>query len=368
MQTIQASKDQFQTDVRSKVSINSISPDNVADIGDTCALLALERGLYILASTAGFATLAGTEAQIALVENNGIFKWTSSGGAANGTTIFDGPGGSKWTRVLQTNVPGGGIALNDLTDVTITGANPGDTLTLNGSSEWVNSTPPVGGIIYPGLAIMSLIALTENMIRIVFNRPVQYSSSAGLIVNIPAVNTIAGITGTGTDTIDLILVTNMTPSTVITLSYDGSGDLRDLDNNELPNTPSPLAVVNAIEGGGGSGPDTTPPEIQSGLVLSPRFVRMVWSEPWFYTDDTGLSIGSPTNNPIVNIEGEGTDTMDIEVTNDINVGDAVYFSYSSTLGDLEDLSGNEVITVTNYPVLNLLTSPPGGGGSLEGDI
>jgi hypothetical protein len=225
-------------------------------MGDTCVLLALERGLYILANTSGFATLAGTEAKIALVENVGIFKWASSGGAANGTTIFDGPGGSKWLRILQTNQTTVASSLEDLSNVTISGAAPGDVLQLNGSSEWVNSPLPDGGIVYPGPELMSAVALTPNIIRLTFNKEMQYSTQAGLLIEIPAANTISDIDGTGTDTIDLTVVTPMTEATVITFSYSSTGDLRDLSNNELPNI-TDFPVLNAITdpgagpGGGG---------------------------------------------------------------------------------------------------------------------
>jgi len=252
-QTIAASNSQFQTDIRSKVSINSISPDNVADMGDTCVLLALERGLYILASTAGFATLPGTEAQIAIVENVGIFKWASSGGAADGVIIFDGPSSSKWIRIMQTNVGGGALSLGDLSNVTITAPVAGDMLQINGSGEWVNVDPPSSTVVYVAPEIMAAIALTAYLIQITFNKPMQFSSSNGLLVEIPTANTIAGIYGSGTSIVILEMATAMTPATAITLSYDPTtGDLRDLENNELAIVTDDL-VLNAIEIGDISG-------------------------------------------------------------------------------------------------------------------
>jgi hypothetical protein len=252
-QTIQASYNQFQSDVRSKNTINSISPDNVADLGDTCVLLSLERGLYIIPNTSNFETLPGTEARIALVENAGIFKWASTGPPANGSTIFDAPGGSKWIRVLQTNQAAGSISLDDLLDVDLSGAQPGDSLVRNGSGIWENSPFPEGGVASTP-QIMSGAVLTPTKIRLTFRTQMQYTNANGLSINDGTNNPIISIFGTGTNTIDLVLQNEIGTTDSVTFSYDSAlGDLRDLGGNEIVNIVD-FVVQNMLEGDSPSSP------------------------------------------------------------------------------------------------------------------
>src|SRR6188768_1920804 len=110
-------------------------------------------------------------------------------------------------------------------------------------------------------------------------------------------------------------------------------------------------------GSGGSGADTAPPFIVNASVISPLVVRLSLNETVQYTNANGLSIGSPTSNPITAIAGTGTAIVDLTLTNPIQPGALVQFSYVPASGDLRDLANNEMNAVINLVVTNSLSSP-----------
>lgn len=104
------------------------------------------------------------------------------------------------------------------------------------------------------------------------------------------------------------------------------------------------------------GADITPPIITECLVISATVVRVVFSEVVTFSNSNGCSITTPTNNPIISISGSGTTTINFTVTNEINPGTRVYFSYNPSSGNILDSSSNELITINNFEANNLLSS------------
>lgn len=99
-------------------------------------------------------------------------------------------------------------------------------------------TPPV---------LSTATATTAHNIRVVFNEPVT-STTAGWSFSNGSALTIAGVSGTGTNTLNFNITQTLTPSDVITRSYNsGTGNCKDLSNNVLASFTT-QAVTNSVPG------------------------------------------------------------------------------------------------------------------------
>jgi hypothetical protein len=101
------------------------------------------------------------------------------------------------------------------------------------------------------------------------------------------------------------------------------------------------------------------PAILHSYMLSTTVVRTVWNKPVFFSNTTGSAIGSPTNNPIVGMSGNGTPIIDITVTTPITPGVSTFFSHTPGVGTtLADSLGVKP-TVVNFIVDNRQTGVAG---------
>lgn len=105
-------------------------------------------------------------------------------------------------------------------------------------------------------------------------------------------------------------------------------------------------------GGGGGGADTAAPFIISGMLITPNIVRLSMNEFCQYSSAAGLTIGSPTSNPITAIAGTGTAVIDLTLTNAVAPGATVLLSYNPALGDFRDMAGNEMAAVPSFLITN----------------
>lgn len=97
--TIPTIKTNTNTDIRTKTTAGSITRANVADLFDALADEILARGIKGVADTTALSALTGTDNKNAIVADNGIWQYASSG-TPNGTTIFAASGGGVWVRIF----------------------------------------------------------------------------------------------------------------------------------------------------------------------------------------------------------------------------------------------------------------------------
>jgi hypothetical protein len=102
--------------------------------------------------------------------------------------------------------------------------------------------------------------------------------------------------------------------------------------------------------------DTSAPFIIQAFLITSTVVRLLFNKKMQLSGTTGISISSPTNNPITAFSGSGTNTIDFTLTNAVASGTVVTFSYNSTLGDLRDTTPNEneLQTISGYLAINSL--------------
>jgi hypothetical protein len=102
-----------------------------------------------------------------------------------------------------------------------------------------------------------------------------------------------------------------------------------------------------------------PPELVIGFVMSPTQVRLIFNKQMQWSGPTGITIATPTANPIISTLGSGTNVMDITLTNDISTGSDVLFSYNPATGDLRDLVNQELPAYTNSELVNFFDASGG---------
>lgn len=105
------------------------------------------------------------------------------------------------------------------------------------------------------------------------------------------------------------------------------------------------------------GPDVNKPLVMSATLITPTQIRIVFDKKVTLTNVLGCSVLSPSANAIISKTGNGTNTLNFLLTTPVAVGATVSWSYQSSLGDLSDANGNELLTGT-YSVFNPLQAFP----------
>ncbi len=165
------------------------------------------------------------------------------------------------------------------------------------------------------------------------------------------------VSGAGTDTL-VFSHRVILASETRTLEYDDTtGDMED-----LADTPNPLesftgqAVTNNSE----AVADETDPELDTQVLSAGATLVLGFDEPVTFTDQTGMSISASGGAvTITGIAGGETNTVTLTLSRSLASTESLSFSYDSGTGDVEDLAGNVLATISNRLVTNNVNNTPG---------
>lgn len=202
-----------------------------------------------------------------------------------------------------------------------------------------------------GVPVSTTIEVTysEN-IRNLDNSVIDNTNVAGLITFTDAVPTSIPFTATWdaiNNKINIIPSFALASSTQYTVSAVGIEDSwNNTDGGSSTNFTTGLA-------------DLSSPVIDSAIVynINPLEVKIFFNENIKLTDASGITINVNSIPATINsFTGTNSKTLTFTLAASINSHEIVTFSYNSALGDLTDIVGNELATITDLTVINRVIS------------
>lgn len=107
-------------------------------------------------------------------------------------------------------------------------------------------------------------------------------------------------------------------------------------------------------------PDTTAPELDTQVLTGATTLVLGFDEPVTFTDQTGMSVSASGGAvTITGISGDGTNTVTLTLSRSMASTESLSFSFDSGTGDVEDLAGNALATISNRLVTNNVSATPG---------
>lgn len=173
-----------------------------------------------------------------------------------------------------------------------------------------------------------------NQIVLTFNEAVNAESSDGFSVEAvfkASVGLTGQVLGSGTESIKIILSRGVTAGETVTVSYDGTGNVEDIDGNTLRE----FTGINVTT-------DGSPPQFSSAKVEESDLYDVIvqFNENIKLTGSDGFTIS--INSTAANITSFTFSNAILTLTIDTQIGDGdtVTIKYSSAAGDVSDLTGN----------------------------
>ncbi len=270
----------------------------------------------------------------------------SVSGITAGITGVTGSGNDTLIFTLDVSVVYGDIVLlsyNATGDV-----QDGDTNPLAAFSNYnvVNNVAYID-LTAPILSSAKVENATPTVVNLVFDENVVFTDASGFTINGTS-GSITGATGSGTNTMLILLDAAVVYGESLTVDYDQpSGNVTDEATNDLTSFTGVVAV-NYVEY-----VDETKPEIIAAVVEndSPFEVVVTFTEEVTYDDFTGLTVNGSLGS-IISISGDGTDVITLTLDEEIVYGDVVSLDYSG--GNITDLATlpNSLDNFTGITVIN----------------
>lgn len=199
------------------------------------------------------------------------------------------------------------------------------------------------------------IDATGTQLTIVFDEVVT-GTATGFGIDIGSALTATYVSGDGTNILVFNLSGTVLDADTPVLTYDaGVGDIEDLAGNSLATIVSGAVTNNSTQTA-----DVTAPTLTSVTVTGVTSISLAFDEAVTLTDETGLSVeASGGAITISGVDGDGTNTLVLSMNRSIASTESLSLSYDSGTGDIEDLAGNALATISDRLATNNISATPG---------
>ena len=220
----------------------------------------------------------------------------------------------------------------------------------------VESSVEGGDVTAPTVDTATIDAAGTGL-TIVFDEAVT-GDGTGFSIDVGSSLTATYVSGDGTPTWVFSLSGVVLDADTPTLDYDaGTGDMADLASNVLATVSGGAVTNNSTQVA-----DTTDPELDTQVLTSATTLVLGFDEPVTFTDQTGMSVSASGGAvTITGISGGGTNTVTLTLSRSMASTESLSFSYDSGTGDVEDLAGNALATISNRLVTNRVSAVAGSG-------
>ena len=207
----------------------------------------------------------------------------------------------------------------------------------------------------PTIQSITIEDISPNEVVIVFDEIVT-GTNLGFTLSGTTSTGFDTIIGSGSDTIIGILSDAAVVGEIISLDYSSGsiGDIQDISGNMLDDVSGYSVTNNTVE--------KVLPTFDFVRVqdASPDRIIMTFSETVTGTN-VGFRISGTTSDAFTSLSGSGTNTLTGILSDNVVNGEVITLDYDAgSLGDIQDLAGNQLEDVSSLAVLNLVseTDPP----------
>jgi hypothetical protein len=218
-------------------------------------------------------------------------------------------------------------------------------------------TGPAGADVTAPTVSSATIAANGTTLTVVFDEAVT-GDGTGFEIDNGSALTATYVSGDGTATWMFTLSGTVLDADTPVLTYDsGVGDMADLAANALADIASGAVTNNSTQV-----LDVTAPTLSSVTVTGATTLTLVFDEAVNVTTATGLTIAaSGAAVTVSSPAGTGTSTLTFTLSRSIASTESLSFSYDSGTGDIEDLAGNALATISNRLATNNVSAVAGSG-------